>query len=40
LCLAEAAVAGLARDDTTTLDLFSMLARKMSDADHRMDVTS
>jgi hypothetical protein len=40
LCLAEAAVAGLAQDDTTTLDLFSKLARKMSDADHRLDVTS
>ncbi len=40
LCLAEAAVAGLARDDATTLDLFTKLARKMSDADHRMDVTT
>jgi len=40
LCLAEVAVAGLARDDITTLDLFTGLAREMSNKKQGMDVTS
>jgi len=40
LCLAEDAVAGLARDDATALNLLTGLTRDVSHTDDRKDVTS
>jgi hypothetical protein len=40
LCLAEAAVAGLARDDGTPLDLLTSLGRELFHTDQRRGVNS
>ena len=39
LCLAEDAVAGLARDDAAALSLLTSLTRDVSHTDDRRDVT-